>query len=43
MVGNRPQEYTGPKIPAFQPIATQSADEELRYLQKQVCQLRDIN
>ena len=43
MVGNRPQEYTGPKIAAFQTIATHSADEELRYLQKQVRQLRGIN
>ena len=43
MVGNRPQENTGPKIAANQPIATQSADEELRYLQEKVRQLRGIN
>ena len=43
MVGNRPQESSGPKIAAYQPVATQSADEELRYLQEQVRQKRGIN
>ena len=43
MVGNRSQENTGPKIAAYQPTALQSADEELRYLQEQVRQLRGIN
>ena len=43
IVGNRPQESTGPKIAAYQPTATQPADEELRYLQEQVRQLRGIN
>lgn len=43
VVGNRPQENTGPKIAAYQPIATQSADEELRYLQEKAGQLRGIN
>ena len=42
MVGNRPQESSGPKIAAYQPVATQSADEELRYLQEQVRQKRGI-
>ena len=35
MVGNRPQESTGPKIAAYQPITTQSADEELRRLREE--------
>ena len=39
VVGNRPQD-TGPKIVAYQPAVKQSADEELKYLQEQVCQLR---
>ena len=43
IVGNRPQESTGPKIAAYQPTAMQPADEELRYLQEQVRQLRGIN
>ena len=43
MLGNRPQESSGPKIAAYQPVATQSADEELRYLQEQVRQKRGIN
>ena len=43
MVGNRSQENTGPKIAAYQPISMQSADEELRYLQEQVRQLRGLN
>ena len=34
---------TGPKIAAYQPIIVQSADEELRYLQEQVRQLRGLN
>ena len=42
VVGNRPQD-TGPKIAAYQPAVKQSADEELRYLQEQVRQLRGIN
>ena len=42
MVGNRPQESSGPKIAASQPIATQSADEELRNLHEQVRQKRGI-
>ena len=42
VVGNRPQD-TGPKIAAYQPAAKQSVDEELRYLQEQVRQLRGIN
>ena len=41
VVGNRPQD-TGPKIAAYQPAVKQSADEELRYLQEQVRQLRGI-
>ena len=43
IVGNRPQESTGPKIAAYQPTAMQPADEELSYLQEQVRQLRGIN
>ena len=42
MVGNRPQESSGPKIAASQPIATQSVDEELRNLHEQVRQKRGI-
>ena len=41
VVGNWPQENTGLKITAYQPISLQSADEELRYLEEQVLQLRD--
>ena len=43
VVGNRPQENTGPKIAAYQPTTVQSADEELRYLREQARQLRTIN
>ena len=43
VVGNRPQENTGPKIAAFQPTTVQSADEELRYLREQARQLKSIN
>ena len=43
MVGNRPQESSGPTIAAYEPTAMQPADEELRFLQKQVRQLRGIN
>ena len=42
VVGNRPQD-TGPKIATYQPAVKQSVDEELRYLQEQVRQLRGIN
>ena len=42
MVGNRPQESSGPKIAAYQPTAMQLADEELRYLQERGRQLRGI-
>ena len=43
VVRNRPQENTGPKTAAYQPIGGQSAGEELRYLQEQVRQLRGLN
>lgn len=43
MVGNRPQENTRPKLAAYRRANMQWADEELRYLQEQVRQLRGIN
>ena len=43
MVGNRPQENTRPKLAAYRRANMQGADEELRYLQEQVRQLRGIN
>ena len=43
VVGNRPQENTVLKITAYQPISMQPADEQLRYLEEQVLQLRGLN
>ena len=43
VVGNRPQENTVLKITAYQPISMQPVDEQLRYLEEQVLQLRGLN